>query len=189
MKRADVKKILGEDASDEVVDQIMEAHGRDLNKIKSDAESNTAELETLKSQLAEANTQIETFKAMKPDEIQKAADDWKTKYENLQQESAAQLQKVKFNHALERELKETYAVKDPRDVIPNLQLDTIKYSDAGFEGLKDQIEPLKEAKAYLFSDTTEPPRLVDGGNQQNVVKDSFLEAAFKGAGLKLDGNK
>jgi hypothetical protein len=182
MKRDDLKKLgLTDDA---VIDAIMEAHGKDVEKFKTSVDASKTEAETLRGQLADANTQIEKFKGMDVDGIKAAADDYKAKFENAQKESAAQLAKVKFDHALERELKETYKVKDPRDVIPHLKADKIQFEEDKFIGLDEQMKPLKESKEYLFADVTEPPRIVSGGNNQPVNKNA-LEAAFdKGAGIK-----
>lgn len=182
MKRDDLKKLGVTD--DVVIDAIMEAHGKDVEKHKALVDSSKTEAETLKAQLSEANTAIDGFKKLNPEQLQAAADDYKAKFENAQKESAAQLAKVKFDHALERELKETYKVKDPRDVIPHLKADKIQFEEDKFIGLDEQMKPLKESKEYLFADATEPPRIVSGGNNQPVNKNA-LEAAFdRGAGIK-----
>ena len=86
MKR-DFLKGLGLD--DSVIDQIMDENGKDIqreknavNKVNQDLEKYKAENEGLKTQLSEANTQIQSFKEMDIDGIKASAEEWKTKYEN-----------------------------------------------------------------------------------------------------------
>ena len=85
MKR-DFLKGLGLD--DSVIDQIMDDNGKDIqreknavNKVNQDLEKYKAENEGLKTQLSEANTQIQSFKEMDIDGIKASAEEWKTKYE------------------------------------------------------------------------------------------------------------
>lgn len=56
LKRDELKAILGESATDEVVNAIMAAHGKDINS----ANATNADLQT---QLAEANSKIADFEA------------------------------------------------------------------------------------------------------------------------------
>jgi len=61
MKREDLKKI---ELSDEAIDKIMAMHGADIEKQKTAAETAKTEADSLKSQLTEANKQIDGFKGM-----------------------------------------------------------------------------------------------------------------------------
>lgn len=184
MKREDLTKLgLTDDA---VIDAIMTAHGKDVEKQKAAVETSKTELDTLKTQLTEANKAIEGFKKMDVDGIKAAADDYKAKYEQAQKDAADQVAAVRFDHALERELKEVYKVKDPRDVIPHLKRDTLKLDEDKFIGLKEQIEPLKSAKDYLFADTVPPPKIVTGATSKSVVGDPIIDAARKAAGLSTE---
>ncbi|MFT8889872.1 MAG: phage scaffolding protein [Ethanoligenens sp.] len=67
--------------TDEQAAQVFALHGKDITKLQDTVTALTDERDTLKSQLGEANTQIEGFKKLDVDGIQRAADDWKAKYE------------------------------------------------------------------------------------------------------------
>ncbi|MFT9078687.1 phage scaffolding protein [Ethanoligenens sp.] len=67
--------------TDEQAAQVFALHGKDITKLQGTVTALTDERDTLKSQLGEANTQIEGFKKLDVDGIQRAADDWKAKYE------------------------------------------------------------------------------------------------------------
>ncbi len=181
MKREDLKALGLEDG---VIDSIMALNGKAIETHKTAAQTAQAELETIKAQLTEAGKQIENFKNMKTQaEVDAAVNEWKTKAEQAQIEADKKVEEFKFNNDLEKELKETYKVKDPADVIPHLQKDKIKREDGKFIGLDEQINPLKSSKDYLFTDVAIPPRIVQGGNNQSVMSDPQLEAMRKGAGL------
>jgi len=181
MKREDLKALGIDDEGK--IDAIMALNGKAIENHKGAAQTAQSENETLKTQLTEANKQIEGFKGMDIEGVKKAADDWKAKAEQAQKDATDQLAKFKFDAALEKELKETYKVKDPRDVIPHLKADMLKLDEGKFIGLKEQIEPLQTAKDYLFKSDAPPPVIVKGGNSQSVLSDAMSDAARKAAGL------
>jgi len=182
MKREDLKKL---ELSDEAIDKIMAMHGADIEKQKTAAETAKTEADSLKSQLTEANKQIEGFKGLDIEGVKKSADEWKTKAEQAQAESASAIMKVKQEHALERELKETFKVADFVAVKAHLKSDGIKYNekDDTFVGLKEQIEPLKESHGAYFADFTPPPQFTAGANNKSILGDPQLNAMRKAAGL------
>lgn len=165
MKREDLK---GFELPDDVIDKIMELHGKSVNKTKNDLTTLQAENDTIKSQLAEANVQIESFKGMNIEQIKASADEWKTKAETAQAESTAAILKIKQDHALERELKDVFKVSDLVAVKAHLKGDGIKYNEKedSFVGLKEQIEPLKESHGAYFADHIPPPQITMGGQSQ-----------------------
>lgn len=182
MKREDLKKL---ELSDEAIDKVMALHGVDIEVHKSKATTAQAEVTGLQTQLSEANTQIESFKGMNIDQIKASADEWKTKAETAQSESASAILKIKQDHALERELKETFKVADLVAVKAHLKADGIKFNDKDetFIGLKEQLDPLKEKYSSYFSDFVKPPEITLGGNNQPITTDAFDAALLKGAGL------
>lgn len=181
MKREDLKKLLGESATDETIDKIMSMNGSDIEAHKTKAIDLQKLLDVANGQLTEAGKTIEGFKALKPDELKAAADDYKAKWEQAQTEHAAELLKIKQNTALEKQLKETFKVKDSELVAvkARIKADAIKFNEADetFVGLKEQIDPLKEPHPYYFTDGKEPPRIVTGGsNQVSPDKGTFAGA-------------
>lgn len=171
--------------ADDVADKIFALHGRDIEKHKTAVETATAELETLKGQLAEANTQIEGFKGMKIEEIQKAADDYKVKFEQAQADHAKELSNIKFDHALESALSGAKA-KNTKAVQALLNREALKLKEDGtLEGLDDQLTKIKSENDYLFADTKEPPKIIMGGNNKSVMGDAVVDAARRAAKLPL----
>ena len=181
MKREDLKALGLEDG---VIDSIMALNGKAIETHKAAAQNAQAELETVKGQLAEAGATIESFKALKPEELKAAADDWKAKAEQATKDAAAQLAAVKFDYALESALTGAKA-KSAKAVQALLSTDTLKDANGEFiaERFTEQLEKIKSEHDYLFTDATPAPQIVKGGGNQSVMSDPQLEAMRKGAGL------
>ena len=170
--------------TEEIADQIVVLHGKDIESHKAKLTTLQAESDGYKNQLTEANTAIEGFKALKIEDIQKAADDWKAKAETATTESAKQFAALKFDHALESALTGAKA-KNPKAVQALLSKDLLKLNDAdgSIVGLNEQLEKIKLENDYLFEDTTPAPKIVTGANNQSVLSDKIVDAARQGAGL------
>ncbi len=180
MKREDLKKL---NLTDEQIDSIMSLHGADIESHKTKATDLQAQLDAVNGQLTEANTTIEGFKKLKPEELQAAADEWKTKYETAQTEAANALAQVKFDHALESALTGAKA-KNVKAVQALLNREGLKLKDDGtLEGLDAQLTEIKKANDYLFEPDKPTPKIVTGGNNQPVTTNAFVAAARKGAQL------
>ena len=188
MKREDLKKL---ELSDEAVDAIMTLYGKSIEKSKVEAETVASQVTDLKEQLIKANKAIGDFKGMDIAGIQKAADDYKAAAEKATSDAELRVAALKFDHALEGELKAARA-KDPADIVPHLKRDMLKLGEDGkLIGLKEQLDPLVESKSYLFdqdegTEEEEEPQIVLGGHSRSVIGDSIVDAARKGAGLKSD---
>jgi len=168
----------------DVLDKIIVAHGKDIESHKTKLSTAETEVKGLKDQLKEANTQIESFKGLDIEGVKKSADEYKTKFEQVQAESAKQLANLKFDHALESALS-TAKAKNAKAVQALLNRDALKFNDAdgSIVGLNEQLESIKKDNDYLFSDTTPPPVIVKGGNNQPITTNAFVAAARKGANL------
>lgn len=184
MKREQIKKLLGESATDELIDSIMKLHGESVQANQTQITDLTKQLEAANGQITEANAQIEKFKGMKPDELQAAATEWKTKFEQAQADAKAQLETLKFDHALESALTGAKA-RNPKAVRALLQPDLLKLAEDGtVSGLKEQLEKIQADNDYLFESEEETPRIVKGGGNQPVITDAFEAALLKGAGIE-----
>jgi hypothetical protein len=178
----------------DVVESIIVLHGKDIEKHKGLIETAGTEATALKTQLIEANKTIDGFKAMKVEDIQKAADDWKIKAETaeadakkIKEDNDAAMVKMKFDQVLGDALK-AEKVQDPADVIPHLKMDMLKLGEDGkFVGLTEQLTPLKEHKSYLFKDDDDTPEIITGGNNKSVIGDAIVDVARKAAGLPVAG--
>ncbi len=170
--------------ADDVADKIFALHGRDIESHKTTINTLTTERDTFKTQAEEAGAAIESFKAMKPEELKAAADDYKAKFEQAQQDAAAQVAKVKFDYALENALKNDFKVRDVVAVRAHLKADVIQYDGEKFIGLKEQIDPLKTEKDFLFDDGKPQPRIIGGGGNQPPASDPVIASMRQAAGLK-----
>ena len=142
MKREYLEK-LGLDK--EAIDKIMTENGKDIETEKSKVTAKEQELETIRDNLSKANETIKSYKGMNIDDIQKSADDWKTKYEGMEQE----LTKVKNNTRLEKEIAGFNTI-DSDVLLKLINHDDLVYKDDKIHGLEDQIVKIKEGKPYLF---------------------------------------
>ena len=86
MKREYLKSL---ELSEEIIDKIMDENGKDVEAVK----NKYADYDNIKVQLKEANKQIENFKNMDIDKIKQAADDWKSKFDESEQEHKKQIEK------------------------------------------------------------------------------------------------
>ena len=181
MKREDLAK-LGLD--DTAIDAVMALNGKAIEANKTAAANATAELETTKAQLTEANTVIESFKAMKPEELQAAANNWKAKYEQAEKDFGTKLATMQFETELDTALAGA-KVKNAKAVKALLSSDDLRDAAGKFipERLASQIEKIKTEADYLFESDVKLPELVKGGNNQSVVSDAFTDAMRKGANL------
>ncbi|MCX6082014.1 MAG: phage scaffolding protein [Chloroflexi bacterium] len=186
MKREDLKKLGIEDS---LVDSIMALHGTDIEKHKTDLATAQTELGSFKTQLTEAGATIEGFKKLDVDGIKAAADEWKTKAEKAASDGAATIASLKFDHALEKALADA-KVKDSVAVRAHLKPDMLKLGEDGaFIGLKEQLDPLKSSKDYLFESDTPTPKIITGGNSKSILGDPMADAMRKAAGLPMSGEK
>ena len=142
MKREYLKSL---ELSEEIIDKIMDENGKDVEAIK----NKYADYDNIKVQLKEANKQIENFKSMDIDKIKQAADDWKSKFDESEQEHKKQIEKF---------IKETAnktAIADKAqdiDIVAKLfDMDKITVDEDGkVSGVDEQLTAMQESKKFLF---------------------------------------
>jgi hypothetical protein len=185
MKREDLKKLLGETATDELVDKIMGLHGQDIEAHKTKLTEAEGARDQFKTQLEAANQQIESFKGMKkPEEVDAAVSEWKTKYEQAEQEHAKELVAIQFDKDFESAMTGA-KVKYTNEAKARLKLDELKDDKGKFitERFNEQIGKLRTDAADLFADSKEPPKIITGGKSGSVLTDPFEAGLLKGAKL------
>lgn len=167
MKREFLKEL---GLTDEQIDKVMAENGKDIENAKgnttelqTELKTKETELETLQEQLKNANKQIEEFKDMDIDAIQKAADDYKEKYETAKTEAEEELEKIKFEYALDKALGDAKA-KNTKAVKALLELDNLKMTDEKILGLDEQLESIKKENDFLFEYEQQTPTFVLPGN-------------------------
>lgn len=109
------------------------------------------ELEGVKGQLSQANEQIAGFKELDIEGVKQKAAEWEQKYNQAAEDSAREIEQLKFDFALDKELTKAQA-RNPKAVKALLDRDALKYDKGKIIGLEEQLETLKkgEDSAFLF---------------------------------------
>jgi hypothetical protein len=165
---------------DEAIEKIMAENGRDIEKFKSDVKAKETELASTKKQLVDANKEIESFKEMDVEAIKKAADDYKTKYEQAEKDAQAQIEALKLEHSIESALRGAKNIKAAKALLDMESLKTSKNIDKDMEAA---ITALKESDPYLFEETPPPGTggSLGGGqrkNRQAITKEEFNKMGY-----------
>lgn len=125
--------------------KVFELHGKELTKLQNSVTTLTADRDSLKTQLSEANGKLAGYDP-----------EWKTKADNAQQTAQKQLEALKFDYALNDALKAA-KVRDTVSVKAHLKTDAMKLDGESILGLKEQLETLKTEKGFLFESDEKPP--------------------------------
>jgi hypothetical protein len=181
MKREDLK---AKGFTDEQIDYVMAEYGKAVEGHKTKLSTVETELDGLKAQLTEAGKTIEGFKGMDIEGIKKASEEYKVQAEQARKDADARVSALQFDHALERELKAA-KVKDIVSVKAHLKTDALKHNaaDDTIIGLKEQLDPLRTSKDFLFEAEGETPTIVAGGQSRSVLSDKTVDAMRASAGL------
>ena len=144
--------VLKEHLTEETFNQVTtELEGKDL-KLADLSQGGYVSKSKYDAAITDANSHKET------------ADKWENNYNTLKGEydtfkTTAEGEKAANQKQLIKALAQTDLVKakarDIEVIMPLIDLDKVTHTDAGLEGLKEQLDALKETKAYLFE--TEDP--------------------------------
>lgn len=143
--------------SDEQINSIMSAHGKDVNGLNEQINSLTAEKNGLQSQLNDHDKQLKDLKSQvkgsdeltaKINELEKANKAAKEKYEA---DLTAQQKSFLIDKALT-----SAGAHNSKAVSALLNLDDVTVKDGALDGLDKQLEALKESDGYLFKQPEEP---------------------------------
>jgi predicted nucleic acid-binding Zn-ribbon protein len=185
MKREDLKTL---GLTDEQIDKIMADNGKDIEKHKTAADTAKSELDSVKSQLVEANKTIEGFKGQDIEGVKKSADEYKAKFEQAEKDAQAQIAQLKFDHTLDGLLTAAKA-KNLKAVKALLDTELLKKgyndTDGSIAGWDDHLKKVKEANDFLFEPEQPAPQVILGGGNKQILSDPVIEAARKAAGLPL----
>jgi chromosome segregation ATPase len=194
MKRSDVKKLLGDAATDEVVDSILELYGKSIESHKGKLTAAEETAAALQGQLDEASKQIESFKKLDPDAIKAAAADWEAKAnqfksdaEQAKADAEKRIAEYRLNMRLEAKLKDEFKVKNPKRVISDLDRTLLKYDEEKDDivgNLEEQLKPVKEKEPYLFDDDKPAPKFVTGGGTTPSNEPTLANAIESALGIK-----
>ncbi len=138
----------------ETIDTIMAEYGKTTQGLRE-------ERDNLKTQVEDANKEIQSYKDMDIDSIKKSADDWKTKYEEMEANQKAEKEKSIRNertNAFFNDIK--FASESAKaGVIAQFNEKDFKYDEETkkFLGANEWLKDLKEKDSGAFlSDVANP---------------------------------
>lgn len=173
----------------DVIDKIMAENGKDIEKYKTESEALKATNTQQKTQLEEANKQIESFKGMDVEAIKKSADEYKAKFEEAEKNHKAELDKITYNSTAEKFI-DSLKPKDSLSrsaILAEFTKKEFKLDGDSFQGAKEWAEQFKKDNAshFLVGDgKVTTVSTGDGhGDPLNGDVDKFIAAAMKGAGI------
>lgn len=144
----------GLELNKETIDTIMAEYGKTTQGLRE-------ERDNLKTQVEDANKEIQSYKDMDIDSIKKSADDWKTKYEEMEANQKAEKEKSIRNertNAFFNDIK--FASESARaGVIAQFNEKDFKYDEETkkFLGANEWLKDLKEKDSDAFlSDVANP---------------------------------
>lgn len=156
----------------EQVDKILDENSQDIGKAKGDSEkiqkgldAAKVEIESLKAQISDRDTQLETLKNSTDD-----VETMKQQIATLQADNkakdeahAAEIKQLKINAAIDSALTGAKAKNNTAVKALLKDLDKAELSEDGaIKGLTEQIEALRKSDAYLFDTTTQKQTQVRG---------------------------
>lgn len=167
----------------ETVDKIMAEYGKTTQAL-------TTERDTLKTQIDNANKEIQSYKDMDIDGIKKSVDDWKDKYEKLESNQKAEKEKsLKEARTNEFFKNVKFASESAKaGVISQFNEKDFKYDEEGqkFLGASEWLNDLKEKDSGAFlSDvanpkfTTNPTAPTDTGSMDKILHAMGLDEENK----------
>lgn len=190
MKREFVEKLLkenGVESSKELVDAILDENGKDIEALKKEVETLTADRDNYKGQLDEATKSLDKFKDVKPEELTAEIEKLKKTIEDKDTEHAAKIADMEFNSAIEKAITESGA-KNAKAVKALLDIETLKGSKNQKDDIKTALEAVKKDNDYMFG-SDEPINKSVGSTKGGGGADAKTAALRAAAGLPSEDEK
>lgn len=190
MKREDLEKL---GLNEEQINGVMKLKSSTMNEIDSlnnKVTQLTTDKDNLQKQLKDANNEIQSYKDMDIDSIKKSADDWKTKYEEMEANQKAEKEKSirdERTNAFFNDVK--FASESAKaGVIAEFNKKDFKYDEESkkFLGASEWLNELKDKDSGAFlSDvanpkfTTNPTAPTNTGSMDQILHAMGLDEENK----------
>lgn len=138
-------------------DRIIAQAAKETSEAETAQAAKFGDYEDIKSQLSDANKQIEEFGKLDFEGVKKSAAEYKAKYEASVKESAEKIEKMQFEHILDGKLAEMKP-KNVKAVKALLDMEGLKLNNGEIVGLKDQLDKIAADNDYLFESSEPVPR-------------------------------
>jgi len=165
---------------DDVAKSVMALHGKTVTNLNAKVATAESERDNAKQELATNQTELNALKesAQGNDDLTQKLADLQTKFDEAKTNSEKQLSEQQKDFAIKLALNEAQAL-DNDIVLGQLDKETIKVVDGKLQGFEEQLNGLKENKAFLFQNSDpnpdpEPnpkPQIVPGGNPSGGQSD------------------
>lgn len=141
----------GLEISEENIQKILAENGKDIEKFKNDNEVLKLKVKDTEKLLADANNEIESYKKMDVESIQKSADSWKAKYEDLEKQKADEEYERKIDEYLGAfEINDEVHAEKIKSLIKEKELKFDDKDDKKLIGGDDVVNSYKEKYPHVF---------------------------------------
>ncbi|WP_251867836.1 phage scaffolding protein [Enterococcus malodoratus] len=165
---------------EDVAKSVMALHGKTVTNLNAKVATAESERDNAKQELATNQTELNALKesAQGNDDLTQKLADLQIKFDEAKTNSEKQLSEQQKDFAIKLALNEAQAL-DNDIVLGQLDKETIKVVDGKLQGFEEQLNGLKENKAFLFQNSDpnpdpEPnpkPQIVPGGNPSGGQSD------------------
>ena len=173
--------------ADDVVEKVMAENGKDINELKSAAETSKTTLADLQKQISDRDKQLDALKKSSGDNeaLKTQITDLQTANKQAKTDYDANLKKLALGSKIDVSLMGAKA-KNVKAVRALLDESKISLDGENVLGLNEQLGQIQKDNPYLFGEDApkNPPAPAGGEPPKPDGSDSFLAAAMKGAGLK-----
>jgi len=172
MKREDLKTL---GLTDEQIEAVMAANGKDVEKFK-------AEAEATKTQLTETREKLKSFDGVDVGSLQGKVKELSDALTQKDAEWQGKVADIEFRSSLERAVVSAKA-KNAKAVMALLDLDNLKTSKNQEADITSALETVKKENAYLFDADQRVTGKTAGateakGETKNETVNTALRAAF-----------
>lgn len=171
MKREEVKGIIP-GITDEQLQQVMDLHGADIERQKQTITTLTAERDTARNNLSDANKKLEGYDPEWRTKAEKAENDAKAQVAAMQQDFAAQTAAagVKFSSESAK-----------RAFLSDLKAKKLPLQDGKLLGFEDYLKSYRKSDPDAFAPEKAAPTITVGSKGQTPAtsSQSFLDSKYK----------
>lgn len=177
----------GLDLDGEVIDTIMAEHGKLMTKSVEKSATLGEQLKAAQESLTTANAEIERYKGMDFEGIQKAAAEYQAKFEEAERTANDRISEMEYNVALKDALAGEKFTSEfaKRGVFEEIKAKQLPLENGAIMGLSDALKSMRESSpdAFAVEQTKVPATATFSGAGKTSVAPTELD------GIKADYEK
>lgn len=173
--------------SAEEIKNIITEHGKSIKVETDKVKTNLSnEINTLKTQIEDANKEIQSYKDMDIESIKKSATDWETKYKELEESQKVEKEKSIRNERTNAFFNDVKFASESAKagVIAQFNEKDFKYDEqtGKFQGATEWLEELKKNDVGAFQSEVATPKFTTGVS--SPTNSSSMDEVRKAMGLE-----